>query len=522
MKILKILISGISVLTLLSACEMPGASGGNANAPLTPSGESSEGGISSGGGGTLPADPISIYDFYQVMGDAKHELRMYITGKRYEAQLVGRAEDKYFLGDRNLLTVLEETDIEVLTDKACKDREGHDVDGSIVSSLPNAICISAQRVMPKLIKANAHEEIEALILHEFSHLLGATEAEAIHLQQEMVRRMVNVDREGLRNRLWQLPDEVGDLQSNVAHPSKENNDDPAELRQRLERLEQYMSAFETKYARVTLSIMDWNQTQFFHLQQFRVQMASDYLATLIPGDGQAEAIAYYKKAFNGQSSQTLAQIEKNLGQDWHGDNPYKNESFANLTSMPAFAAEMNLLSAYFDDLWLVGAAYGMNEKIPEMSGPWNRDIVNPWALFAGTYEVTKVACKNDMNREQSPYDNLTTIELVPGSEKSKDKNPKEMTMIKSTANSHFWESFVRNADGRPTFLSGSAGGANRTQFQGDSWYSNNGGESKHTERLEKTDEGYKFKNRFDFKKTTEEGLKTNFTECEYLLRKTTP
>lgn len=164
---------------LLSAC---GAAGKTTN-PLQ---YEDEGGITAGGGGTLPVDPITVDDVYDVMRTSKQVLRLYINFKRLFPMGATPTEKKYFFAAKNLGTVLEMTDVEVLRDQPCEDRNGKDVDGSIYASKPGRICLSAYRVAPKLMERDAHSEIDALLLHELSHLLGSTEKEAVELQKSMV------------------------------------------------------------------------------------------------------------------------------------------------------------------------------------------------------------------------------------------------------------------------------------------------------------------------------------------------
>ena len=146
-----------------------------------------EGGIDGGGGGTLPANPISLSDAKEIIREAKTPLLMLIKGQEFSLSLLSRRsslETKLFGSKPNIWDITNDTDIEILTDRACKDASGQDVDGSVHSSLSNAICISTFRIAPKLIKERARTEIYALILHELSHKLGTTEAEAREYQRD--------------------------------------------------------------------------------------------------------------------------------------------------------------------------------------------------------------------------------------------------------------------------------------------------------------------------------------------------
>ena len=153
-----------------------------------------EGGISAGGGGTLPANPIAVFQAKEIVGKAKQFLRLYFNYERRYFSKSTSALDykKFYYGENNLATQLEKTDIEILEDKPCLNKFGKEVDASIYASRANTICISAQRIAPKLIKENASKEINALLVHELSHFLGANEKEATDIQKWVVIRIREV------------------------------------------------------------------------------------------------------------------------------------------------------------------------------------------------------------------------------------------------------------------------------------------------------------------------------------------
>lgn len=81
----------------------------------------SEGGVNGGGGGTLPADPISIREAIRIIQEeSKADLQAYI---KYQQSRLGKRssslEKRVFGGQPNLWDVLHTTDIEIRSDRPC-------------------------------------------------------------------------------------------------------------------------------------------------------------------------------------------------------------------------------------------------------------------------------------------------------------------------------------------------------------------------------------------------------------------
>jgi hypothetical protein len=153
--------------------------------PPPPRAAAEEGGVNGGGGGTLPANPISIYEVHEIIREAKKTLGPFVLHDLNVFQEDGATgyDQKLFGGRPNLYDILYSTNIEILDDAACKDSNGNDVDGSVHSKIADAICISAFRIAPKLIRERASIEILSLIYHELGHKLGLNEAEAVDAQK---------------------------------------------------------------------------------------------------------------------------------------------------------------------------------------------------------------------------------------------------------------------------------------------------------------------------------------------------
>ena len=75
-----------TLLFNLSSCKSsddnPSPNAGSTPPASTEQSSSPEGGISAGGGGTLPANPIYPYRVTEIVGEAKRQLRLYFNYQR--------------------------------------------------------------------------------------------------------------------------------------------------------------------------------------------------------------------------------------------------------------------------------------------------------------------------------------------------------------------------------------------------------------------------------------------------------
>jgi hypothetical protein len=144
------------------------------------------GGVDGGGGNLLPSEHVSVADIGQIIRDGKRDLRMYVRGLEWSSSLspLSPLGQKLFgSAGSTLVEVLENTPIDVRETEPCYDENHVETDGSVYGSAPGSICISAFRIAPKLVPERARGETLALVLHELSHKLSATEDEAVSLQK---------------------------------------------------------------------------------------------------------------------------------------------------------------------------------------------------------------------------------------------------------------------------------------------------------------------------------------------------
>ena len=144
------------------------------------------GGISGGGGSTVPANPAGSYEIQSILEDARYSAYLF-----YATAL--RNDTLTNIGVKNLpqvLEVIKTNGIDINTKGPCFDNNGNPNDGSVNSSNPLYICISSKTLGKKLDEINAWAETVALVIHEYAHLVGATEDQAVQVQTKAISELI--------------------------------------------------------------------------------------------------------------------------------------------------------------------------------------------------------------------------------------------------------------------------------------------------------------------------------------------
>lgn len=142
------------------------------------------GGVSGGGGNSKPADRVTA----QEVKDTLQKARMYVQFRFNHLSRFSRpeewsaAERKLFASPKTVMSFVREIPLQLNEQGPCLDPEGKEMDGSALLQPSPSICISIPRLTEKLSKDNLRVQAFALVLHEFSHLVGTDEAQADELQ----------------------------------------------------------------------------------------------------------------------------------------------------------------------------------------------------------------------------------------------------------------------------------------------------------------------------------------------------
>lgn len=121
------------------------------------------GGMDGGGGGVLPAYPVSAIKVQEIAESAK--IKMLYMLNRMQGHRVNDEKSywkKLFSGQRTAQEILRNLDLEVRLREPCYTSDGREVDGSIHALKPNTICLSAARISQKVDILTAEREILGL------------------------------------------------------------------------------------------------------------------------------------------------------------------------------------------------------------------------------------------------------------------------------------------------------------------------------------------------------------------------
>ncbi|WP_413290969.1 hypothetical protein [Bdellovibrio sp. HCB337] len=475
-------ILALSLVMGLTACEVSTTNGGTPNPPhkTTPDDHMEEGGISAGGGGTLPADPIHVFEAVGILTEAKRDLRLIIRNmQKFERSYNDAFEEKFYFAKDNLATKLETTDLEILEDKPCKDKNGRDVDASIHASRPNTICFSAFSVAPKLIIENAHKEIMALLVHELGHFLGANETEARKLQQRTLTFMRGINHEYVET-LWK--ETWGITESfNFLYTSKEKvqeaikqNDVKAvdtEIQSWVNQLDNYDKPFENK----DLALLDYTIKEYEAVMRMKLRFAQIYFDTQIEGDFQEMAKESYAKCFGDQTAVKVKDFPEDCPMAYLNDSMYGEYVISKLTSLADLEEYLVDVKVYLRDLASHTRAIAFTQPLPVFHLPTTPKEVHPWLKFTGMYNATLIGCSSTSQNNYNPYKGLQQLEIQPSVVNYPMENTPAVSVKKISGGMTSTDHYFNDHNGSDfEYMTGTATTAVMTKESGDRWYDRNG------------------------------------------------
>lgn len=148
------------------------------------------GGVSDGGGGSVGSSAVTPRQIAQGVPSLAHWILPWLY--RQQAQFLGLspADQKNSVvaklfpaqGD-DILALIPKISFELRLSGPCFDAKGAPKEGSIFAKNKNQLCLSPFLLSQKLSSSDMSAETAALMIHELSHLLGTSEAEAVAIQK---------------------------------------------------------------------------------------------------------------------------------------------------------------------------------------------------------------------------------------------------------------------------------------------------------------------------------------------------
>lgn len=389
-------------------------------APAVQQQQTKEGGITSGGGGVLPANALYPFEVYKILKQAKTELRLFLN---YERSLGPKyadmnSIDRFLYQDQNIAWALENTDLEYYADKPCYDEQGFEVDGSYLQAKPTSICISGFTTAPKLIAETAKKEIYALIIHELAHRVGANEVEAQKLQ---------------KNAVYQLPDFLKRIGGNVSylntlilfeHPLFKSNPWIASSFQKKfgvlnidEKIEMVNQLLQNSNASIGTRLEPINNGSIDYRVR-ELQLVLERALNLLKGALLLEkgfivdpldqfSIDYYNEAFAQKDHLMLYDLGVIFNEDYFKQSIFaKNLEFKKIKSTNDYQSYLEILNRGYEFFENYKESMVHQNSLPDLPATLFEDQ-NPWKEVIGSYNLIPKNCELTTTR----FDNLVGFEV---------------------------------------------------------------------------------------------------------------
>ncbi len=268
------------------------------------------GGVSGGGGGTTNPAPASLRQIEGSLRRAKFMLLAWLNREESEYQREKNSASEsdimgtlLFDSQPNVFEIISRLNIETKAGEPCLDQDLNPVDGSAVISRPNIICISTFNLAAKLSEYNYEYETTALVMHEISHLLGANEVMANHIQKSVLRDLLRTSFDDLNTSVGlsmglevsSMLQSVHDFQKNVI--SKNVTCEEAKTFTRIE--VNYIATLRDIKNIYPLRASEMERMRAYHIKYMMLEnylCANDPLAEPSPGHFEAKIARCFRDA----------------------------------------------------------------------------------------------------------------------------------------------------------------------------------------------------------------------------------
>jgi len=311
----------------------------------------SEGGVSGGGGGTVPADPVSAEVARIEIIQAKLPLAFYFNALSSPGAH-GIYWDKLFSGSTTIFDLIQTTTVEINADAPCVAPSGELTDGAAPGSAPNSICISTLRLSQKLDADDVHIQTLGLIAHELSHLLGTNEPEAVAVQTDLIRLIRGTSNKEVQEYAFRNYQIVKDIDMQVWNLSvTADGGDSAKIYEAATQL-------KTSYDQLTkeasgiynMSYVAWDMMQLQWAMSRKVQNLNWALCAQLETEPVTKGTCEHMvdSFFKDASEVTLPELDVNLYGSAMGETNPNGFILRKITSPEILKLEVQDLAAAFD------------------------------------------------------------------------------------------------------------------------------------------------------------------------------
>lgn len=160
-----------------------------------------DGGVSGGGGNVINATPpsqaVDSETAEELIRNSIPTVKFFLNNKyeQYRANKLAPPDvplySKIFEGSQNIFAALKTIKPDIEEHRPCFTRYGQIADASIAGFDHDSFCVSAYTIRYKVIHHEIPVQSAALMVHEYSEIVGVTEDEAVMLQEQVLNEMGN-------------------------------------------------------------------------------------------------------------------------------------------------------------------------------------------------------------------------------------------------------------------------------------------------------------------------------------------
>ena len=183
----------------------------NSSAPVQSKENVLRGGMTSGGGGNIPAKTIGVKVVSEIIANIPRDMKLFFntqTDSTPESQIF----QVFFQAHPDIFELLQSIEVRDSQDAPCF-FENTPTDGSYHSE--QGICISSFRLGKALDEVNAYAQIMGLAVHEYAHAIGESEEKAVALQLATMTQLAGASLKAVNHMLKTTNEVLEELDATI-------------------------------------------------------------------------------------------------------------------------------------------------------------------------------------------------------------------------------------------------------------------------------------------------------------------